>query len=98
MHCMEWIETMTAWSEIQNVWTRSNDQKETTGILLWDLSAAFDTIDHGILCQKLQIYKLRLKIIVNKYFYYYYYYYYWKEVIQVSSLKNEIKVHFLYDT
>ena len=41
---------MTAWSDIQNIWVRSNDNKETTGILLWDLSAAFDTLDCNILC------------------------------------------------
>jgi hypothetical protein len=48
--------TMTAWSDIQNTWARSKDGKETTGIQLWDLSAAFETLDHGLLCQKLQIY------------------------------------------
>ena len=48
--------TMTAWSDIQGVWAKSSEQKETTGILLWDLSAAIDTLDHGILCRKLEIY------------------------------------------
>ena len=28
----------------------------TTGILLWDLSAAFDTIDPGLMCEKLKLY------------------------------------------
>ena len=48
--------TMTAWSDIQHDWAMNTEDKETTGVLLWDLSAAFDTLDHGILCSKLEIY------------------------------------------
>ena len=32
--------TMTAWADIQEKWSESTENKETTGILLWDLSAA----------------------------------------------------------
>ena len=40
--------TMSAWADMQNVWAKSTDEKEITGILLWDLTAAFDTLDHKI--------------------------------------------------
>ena len=40
--------TMTAWSDIQEKWSESTENKEHTGILLWDLSAAFDTLEHKI--------------------------------------------------
>ena len=42
-------------------WSESSEKKEVTGILLWDLSSAFDTLEHKILCQKLELY------IDNKY-------------------------------
>ena len=48
--------TMTAWSDIQQDWAMNTENKEITGVLLWDLSAAFDTLEHGILCSKLEIY------------------------------------------
>ena len=37
---------MTAWSEIQQDWALKTEADQTTGILLWDLSAAFDTMAH----------------------------------------------------
>ena len=43
--------TMTALTAIQQEWA-----KMITGVLLWDLSAAFDTLNTNILCQKLRIY------------------------------------------
>ena len=50
--------TMSAWADIQQAWVRNTDAKEMTGILLWDLSAAFNTLDADLLCQKLEIYTL----------------------------------------
>ena len=47
---------MSAWAEIQQQWAKNSDSKEMTGILLWDLSAAFDTLDSTLLCQKLALY------------------------------------------
>ena len=37
--------TMTAWEEIQLDWAENTENKTISGILLWDLSAAFDTLD-----------------------------------------------------
>ena len=48
--------TMTAWANIQQEWALNSEKEETTGVLLWDLSAAFDTLDPMILCKKLEIY------------------------------------------
>ena len=48
--------TMTAWCEMQEDWAKNTESKNMTGILLWDLSAAFDTLDPEILCKKLKIY------------------------------------------
>ena len=37
--------TMTALSKIQRDWTENTEDRKTTGVLFWDLSAAFDTLD-----------------------------------------------------
>ena len=50
--------TMTAWSEMQEEWSKNSEDKNMTGILLWDLSAAFDTLDPTIMCNKLKLYGL----------------------------------------
>ena len=42
--------TMSAHSNIQKEWN------QITGVLLWDLSAAFDCLDCDILCRKLAVY------------------------------------------
>ena len=47
---------MTAWQQIQQDWATKTEQKMTTGILMWDLTAAFDTLDHEILLSKLKVY------------------------------------------
>ena len=48
--------TMTALTELQLKWATNTENKEVTGILLWDLTAAFDCLDSEILCRKLEIY------------------------------------------
>ena len=47
---------MTAWSDVQQDWALNTEADEITGILLWDLTAAFETMDPEILCEKLMIY------------------------------------------
>ena len=47
---------MTAWADIQKQWAQNSDDKKLTGVLLWDLSAAFDCLDPFILCKKLKFY------------------------------------------
>ena len=48
--------TMTCLSSMQKEWVRNTEEKLTTGILVWDLSAAFDTLDIELLLKKLSIY------------------------------------------
>ena len=47
---------MTAWQEIQLDWAQKTEQGLVTGVLLWDLSAAFDTLDCDGLCDKLVLF------------------------------------------
>ena len=47
---------MTAWADIQQEWAKNSEKKNKTGVLLWDLSAAFDCLDSVILCNKLRLY------------------------------------------
>ena len=49
--------TMTALSEIQREWAENTEKKEITGVLLWDLSAAFDTLNSELIIQKLKLYR-----------------------------------------
>ena len=48
--------TMSALSIIQKEWIEGMNNKEIIGVLLWDLSAAFDTVNADLLCQKLKLY------------------------------------------
>ena len=53
--------TMTALTSIQKKWIASTEDDLKTGVLIWDLSAAFDTLDPELLCEKLGIYGLDLR-------------------------------------
>ena len=48
--------TMTALSGLQQEWASKEEEKMTTGVLLWDLSAAYDTICPILFCKKAQLY------------------------------------------
>ena len=51
--------TMSAWNEIQLDWADKTEKKLVTGVLLWDLSAAFDTLDCEGVCRKLELFGLQ---------------------------------------
>ena len=44
---------MTALTAMQKEWVQNTEDGFMTGILVWDLSAAFDTLDPDLLCEKL---------------------------------------------
>jgi hypothetical protein len=48
--------TMTALSAMQEEWSRNTENKLKTGILLWDLSAAYDTVCPQLFCEKIKLY------------------------------------------
>ena len=47
---------MTAWEDIQFDWATQTENNNITGVLLWDLSAAFDMLDSEIFCRKIALY------------------------------------------
>ena len=47
---------MTALSEIQSDWTENTEDEKITGVLFWDLSAAFNTLNSDLLIKKLKLY------------------------------------------
>ena len=48
--------TTTALAQMFEVWAEAFDEGKISAVLLLDLSAAFDVVDHGILLEKLKIY------------------------------------------
>ena len=42
--------TMTAHANMKKDWTKNTEEGLMTGILIWDLSASFDTLDTELLC------------------------------------------------
>ena len=48
--------TMTALSSMQKEWISNTEDGLTTGILVWDLSSAFDTLDIELFLKKMEIY------------------------------------------
>jgi exonuclease III len=55
--------TMTAWQEIQLDWATKNESNLVTGVLLWDLSAAFDTLDCEGVCDKMEMFGVQARSI-----------------------------------
>ena len=56
--------TISALAEAQHHWAQNTEAKEVTGILLWDLSAAFDCLDCDILCEKLAAYGMSAPSVI----------------------------------
>ena len=52
---------MTALAEIQRDWTKNAEAKKITGVLFWDLLAAFNTLNSNLLFQKLRLYGCNTK-------------------------------------
>ena len=48
--------TMSALSAMQKEWIRNSEEGLVTGILVWDLSAAFDTLDISLFLKKMSLY------------------------------------------
>ena len=48
--------TMSALSAMQEEWTRNTENKLKTGVLLWDLSAAYDMVNPSLFCEKAKLY------------------------------------------
>ena len=48
--------TMTALSALQKEWVENLEEGMKTGVVMWDLSAAYDTLNINILLEKLQVY------------------------------------------
>ena len=53
---MKYFFLLQFYSNMQQEWIKNKEDGEKTGLLIWDLSAAFDTLDIKLLCQKLEIY------------------------------------------
>ena len=54
---------MTAHSNMQQDWIKNKEVGMKTGVLIWDLSAAFDTLDIQLLCEKLEIFGFNTRTV-----------------------------------
>ena len=48
--------TMTALTAMQKEWMKNSEDGLLTGVLVWDLSSAFDTLDVELFLEKIKIY------------------------------------------
>ena len=48
--------TCTALIQMMDTWTEAFDQEQISGVLMLDMSAAFDLVDHALLVDKLKVY------------------------------------------
>jgi hypothetical protein len=48
--------TMTVHVAMQKDWLLNTEKEAKTGLLIWDLSVAFNTLDTLLPCQKLAVY------------------------------------------
>ena len=56
--------TSTALLQMIDTWVEAFDKDDVTAVVMVDLSAAFDVVDHMILLQKLEIYGFEMKEIL----------------------------------
>ena len=56
--------TSTALLQMMDVWLEAFDEDEVTAVIMVDLSAAFDVVDHCILLDKLKAYGFEMKEVL----------------------------------
>ena len=58
---------MSALSALQKEWVENLEEEEKTGVVMWDLSAAYDTLNISILLEKLEIYGIQCSELHSTY-------------------------------